>query len=83
MEPLHAGQPPYPVATLEAPFKVDEGYSEDTRSLEDGDSTMGLTAVPGRTDAGLPVLSSISGVSEAILAMDDAQRSGQCNNPIM
>jgi hypothetical protein len=54
-------------------FKVDEGYSEDTRSQDDVDSPIrfdGMTA-----DTAMP-MQMLAGLPEGIMALNEAERSG-------
>lgn len=61
-------QKTYASSIVESSFKVDEGYSEETRSQNDADSAMRLDiAIPAPMVAGLP---------EGIMALSEAERSG-------
>lgn len=61
-------QKPYASSIVESSFKVDEGYSEETRSQDDVDSAMKLDiAITAPMMAGLP---------EGIMALSEAERSG-------
>ena len=66
---------PIPSLNIDASFKLDEGYSEDTRSLADDDSAMGMEP---RT-AGSPNLmpNPLAALENAVAALDEAQRSGE------
>jgi hypothetical protein len=59
---------------METSYKGDEGYSEDTRSLDDGDSTMGVEPRAGAASGLLP--SALVALQNAIMALDEGQRSG-------
>lgn len=54
-------------------FRVDEGYSEDTRSPDDHDFSIKLE--PGTTETTIPVPMMV-GVPEGIMALSEAERSG-------
>lgn len=55
------------------PFKGDEGFSEDARSQDDGDSTMGVEpCFPSQPAAQDP----LQALYEAILGLSEGQRSG-------
>ena len=62
---------PCATSVIDAPFKVDEGYSEETRSQEDGDSAMGMEMSANN----LNVLS--VGLPDVILTLSEAERSGK------
>ena len=68
-------QPPCPGSSGQARFKLDEGYSEETRSQDDGDSTLG--AEPGNSDSIATPLSPLVGLSDAVMALTEAERSGR------
>lgn len=63
----------YTPSTLDPTFKLDEGYSEETRSQDDMESPMKIEAgaemVPSQ--APVPV-----GLLEGIMALSEAERSG-------
>lgn len=71
MSPLNQAQPyqkTYASSIIDPSFKVDEGYSEETRSQDDVDSAMRLDiAIPAPMVVGLP---------EGIMALSEAERSG-------
>lgn len=71
MSPLNQAQmyqKTYASSIDDPSFKVDEGYSEETRSQNDVDSAMRLDiAISAPTVAGLP---------ERIMALSEAERSG-------
>lgn len=61
-------QKSYTSSIVDPSFKVDEGYSEETRSQDDVDSAMRLdTGISAPMVAGLP---------EGIMALSEAERSG-------
>ena len=65
---------PYPALAMDSSFRLDEGFSEDTRSLDDGDSTMGLEP---RQDSSINLVSSpLAALQNAVMALDESQRSG-------
>ena len=77
--------PPAAIPLLEPPhqhhhhldhalFKGDEGYSEDTRSQDDGDSTMGIE--PRFPTSQPPMLDPLPALYEAIMGLNESQRSG-------
>lgn len=55
-------------------FKVDEGYSEDTRSLDDHEFSTKLDQ--GHAETAIPV-SMMAGLPEGIMALSEAERSGK------
>lgn len=55
-------------------FKVDEGYSEETRSQDDGDSPMRLD--PGSNEMKVMPGPMVASLPEGIMALNEAQRSG-------
>ena len=63
-------QPPCPASTLEASFKLDEGYSEDTRSQDGSD-----------VDVAIPIesrsLPSYTGIPEVIMNLSEHDRLGK------
>ncbi|MCJ1391489.1 hypothetical protein MMC18_004353 [Xylographa bjoerkii] len=66
-------QPPCPASSRQTPFKLDEGYSEETRSQDDGDSTMG--AEPRSSNPIVTSLSPLVGLPDAVMALTEAERS--------
>jgi len=68
-------KPPCPASSVEAPFKLDEGYSEETRSQCDGDSSMGLEPRGGGA-LGMP-LASLTVSPDVVMSMSEAERSGK------
>lgn len=61
-------QKSYASSIVDPSFRVDEGYSEETRSQDDVDSTMRLDiAISASMVAGLP---------EGIMTLSEAERSG-------
>ena len=66
--------PPCLISALDAPFKLDEGYSEETRSQYDGDSSMGLEPRSGNV---MPLsLSSLTVLPDVVMSLSEAERSG-------
>ena len=59
---------------MDGSFKVDEGYSEETRSLDDGDSTMGMEPRPASSIGLLP--SPLLALQNAVMSLNETQRSG-------
>ena len=68
-------RPPYPPTTMEMPFKVDEGYSEDTRSQDEGDTPMGIE--PRVEEMMGMVMPPLAGLSDAVMTLNEAERSGE------
>ena len=68
-------QPPCPVSSRQTPFRLDEGYSEETRSQDDDDSTMGTE--PGGSGPIATSLSPLAGLPDAVMALTEAERSGK------
>lgn len=66
--------PPCPASSMEAPFKLDEGYSEETRSQYDDDSSMGIEP-RGGGPLGVP-LASLTVSPDVVMSMSEAERSG-------
>ena len=69
-------KPPCPALSIEAPFKLDEGYSEETRSQYDGDSSIS-TEPRGGGPLGVP-LSSLMVSPDVVMSMTETERSGKC-----
>ena len=59
---------------MDGSFRLDEGYSEDTRSLDDADSTMGIEPRPSSDIGQIP--SPLLALQNAVMALNEAQRSG-------
>lgn len=55
-------------------FKVDEGYSEDTRSQDDVDSPMRLD--PGNNEMRTMPMPMVASLPEGIMALNEVERSG-------
>ena len=72
--PTAFGPRPYSTATTNAPFKIDEGYSEDTRSQDDEDSALGIEPRLGEPMTMAPP--SNAGLPENVLTLSEAERSG-------
>ena len=71
-------KPPCPVSNMEAVFKVDEGYSEDGRSLDGGDLIMGDES---RTSEVMGMsFPSLAGLPDVVLTLNEAERSGKTKN---
>ena len=68
-------QPPCPVSTLEASFKLDEGYSEDTRSQDGSDIAMPMESRPADL-VGLAV-PAFTGIPDVILNWSESDRLGK------
>ena len=60
---------------MDPSFRVDEGFSEDTRSLDDADSAMGLE--PKQISNVSLVPSPLTALQNAVMALDESQRSGE------
>ncbi|MCJ1476573.1 hypothetical protein MMC13_005239 [Lambiella insularis] len=69
----HMCRPPCPASSRHIPFKLDEGYSEETRSQYDGDSSMGVEPASGNC-LGMSV-PSLVGLPDATMALSEAERS--------
>lgn len=67
--------PPFASLHPDTSFRLDEGYSEDTRSLDDGDSAMGLEM---RTSTSNLLENPLIALHNAVVALDERQRSGTC-----
>lgn len=59
---------------LDPSFKVDEGYSEETRSQDDVDSPMRLD--PGNNEMKMTPVPMIASLPEGVMALNEAERSG-------
>ena len=68
-------QPPCPASTLEASFKLDEGYSEDTRSQDGSDIAMPIESRPH--DLVSMAVPSFTGIPEVILNLSESDRLGK------
>ena len=55
-------------------FRLDEGYSEDTRSIDDGDSAMGLE--PRNNSTSSLIEEPLVTLHKAVMSLDERQRSG-------
>ena len=65
----------YHLHSRNASFKIDEGFVDDTRSLDDGDSTMGLEPRSVEPIGILP--DPLVTLSQAIMSLSESQRSGK------
>ena len=65
-----------PNLKMESHYKVDEGYSEDTRSQDDLDSPMGMES-GGETLLQSHVLS-LAGLSAAVMNLNESEKAGMC-----
>ena len=59
---------------VDSSFKVDEGYSEDTRSLDDHEFS--IKPEPGPTESTIPVLM-MEGIPDWMMALNEGERSGK------
>ncbi len=59
---------------MEASYKMDEGYSEDTRSQDGCDSPMGMDS--GGDGLLQSQIMSATGLSAAVLALSEAEKAG-------
>ena len=59
---------------MEASYKMDEGYSEDTRSQDELDSPMGMES--GNENLLHSQVISATGLSTAVLALSEAEKAG-------
>ena len=64
-----------PALSVDASFKVDEGYSEETRSMDDGDSAMEME--PRNMESHKILQDPLAALYDAVAALDDPQRSGE------
>ena len=55
-------------------FRLDEGYAEDTRSIDDGDSAMGLE--PRNSSTANLLDNPLLALHNAVMSLDERQRSG-------
>ena len=65
---------------MEPPYKVDEGYSEDTRSQDDLDSPMGME--PGSEPLLQTHVLSLAGLSAAVMNLSEIEKAGTCGENI-
>ena len=72
-EPGGVCNPSFPTLSNEKSFRLDEGYSEDTRSLDDGDSAMGLEL---RNSTANLLEDPLVALQNAVMSLDECQRSG-------
>ena len=71
-------QPRFVPLKMDATLKIDEGYSEDTRSQDDTDSPMRMDSMG---DGALSqTWSSAAGVPHQIMSLSEAERSGKCTS---
>ena len=62
-------------SAMEAPFKLDEGYSEETRSQEEDDSPLRMDTAAGEVlSLAVPPMTALS---DGVLALSEAERSGK------
>lgn len=70
-------QPRFATTKMDPSLKIDEGYSEDARSLDDPESPMGLDTV---SECALSQSWSVAaGIPPQIMALNEAERSGTSN----
>ena len=65
----------YAPSGIDSSFKIDEGYSEDTRSLDDVDSPMKLEPGVNETN-GVSMPMAASSLSDGVMVLNEAERSG-------
>ena len=82
--PVPFSNPPYiaafqSAASMNAPFKIDEGYSEETRSQNESDAPMRS----GSRDSDLPdqEAATMLPLPEWVLGLSETDRSGTCGIP--
>ncbi len=63
-----------PNLKMESSYKMDEGYSEDTRSQDGLDSPIGMD--PGGENLLQSQLMSATGLPAAVLALSEAEKAG-------
>lgn len=68
-------QPDFMASKMDTSFKVDEGYSEESRSQDDLDSPMRLESISDETLT-VPITDPPA-LPPAILALSEAERSGR------
>lgn len=80
MESLHGRLPQTMVSNLkmEASYKMDEGYSEDTRSQDGSDSPMAMES--GSDNLLHSRIMSATGLSAAVLAFSEVEKAGIFTN---
>lgn len=64
----------YVSSRLDSSFKVDEGYSEETRSQDDIESPMKIE--PGAEEMAPIHVPVVAGLPQEIMALSEAERSG-------
>lgn len=64
---------------MEASYKMDEGYSEDTRSQDGSDSPMAMES--GSDNLLQSQIMSATGLSAAVLALSEAEKAGMFASP--
>lgn len=74
-------QSAFATSKMDLSFKVDEGYSEETRSQDDLDSPMRLESISDETVT-VPI-NDPPALPPAILALSEAERSGKLDFPDM
>ena len=68
-------QPSYGSLHPDPSFRLDEGYAEDARSIDDGDSAMGLE--PRNSGAANLLDDPLIALHTAVMNLDERQRSGK------
>ena len=70
--------PPCPASAMEPSFKLDEGYSEDTRSQEELDSQMIMDERAGDI---MPLpMPLVQNLPDFVLALSEAERTGMTDH---
>lgn len=70
-----SSHPPLPRTSLQTTFKLDEGYSEETRSQAESDSAF---QSPSRSEE-VAMVSADLGIPAWITSLGEAERSGMCD----
>ena len=68
-------QSPYAPLHPDPSFRLDEGYAEDARSIDDGDSAMGLE--PRNLGAADLLDDPFTALHNAVMNLNERQRSGE------
>lgn len=75
MHPAQLYPRPFTASKIDSSFKVDEGYSEDTRSQDDMDSPNIKLEI--RASDAIMAVPMMAGLPDGIMALSEAERSGR------
>lgn len=75
MHPAQLYPRPFTTSKIDSSFKVDEGYSEDTRSQDDMDSSNIKLEI--RASEAIMAVPMMAGLPDGIMALSEAERSGR------